>query len=153
MRFTFETKDNQPGLFATEQMIPLGCLGPWMNHFPPAWWSTFRFRLFNCQLASKFYMAERFLLTDFLLYPCFIHHPGFVFYFSSQIYLLQNSFFMIKYFVVTFSIKVVYSLSKRIVLSVKHATNSCEYCNETVFSVLQNGHSPVEPCLHFLSRK
>ena len=38
MRFTHCIKDNQQG--CSSNWFPLVCLGPWMNHFPPVWWSN-----------------------------------------------------------------------------------------------------------------
>ena len=49
MIFIYYTKDNQQGSSRLSNWLSLRCLGPWMNHLPPVWWSTFR-----CQLVWMF---------------------------------------------------------------------------------------------------
>ena len=49
MIFIYYTKDNQQGSSRLSNWFSLRCLGPWMNHLPPVWWSTFR-----CQLVWMF---------------------------------------------------------------------------------------------------
>ena len=75
------------------ELVIICSLGPWMNHLPPVWWFTFRFRFFNCQLVWKLYMAGRDFLFISSFYSCFIHYPRFTYYFSCQINLLWNDFF------------------------------------------------------------
>ena len=43
LRFTY-TKHNQQGCSRLSNWFSLWCLGRWINHFPPVWWSTFRSR-------------------------------------------------------------------------------------------------------------
>ena len=46
--FTYLAEDNQQESFRHScNWIPLRCLGPWMNHLPPMWWSNFRFMFLN----------------------------------------------------------------------------------------------------------
>ena len=41
--FTYYTQDNQQECFRLSNWFSLWCLGLWMNHLPPVWWSNFRF--------------------------------------------------------------------------------------------------------------
>ena len=41
------TKDNQQGCLRLSNWLSLRRLGPWMNHLPPAWKSTFRLTFQN----------------------------------------------------------------------------------------------------------
>ena len=43
--FTLYTRDNQQWFSRLSNWFSLQCLGPWMSHLSPVWWSTFRFRL------------------------------------------------------------------------------------------------------------
>ena len=46
--FTYLAEDNQQECFRHScNWFPLWCLGPWMNHLPPMWWSNFRFMFLN----------------------------------------------------------------------------------------------------------
>ena len=45
--FTYYTQDNHPECFRLSNWFSLRCLGPWMNHLPPVWWSNFRFMFLN----------------------------------------------------------------------------------------------------------
>ena len=51
-------------------VISLWCVGLWMNHFPPEWWSTFRFYVSKGQLMCKFDMMDRNFVLIFFLYSC-----------------------------------------------------------------------------------
>ena len=85
IRFTYYTKDNQQGCSRLSNGFSMWCLRPWMNHLPPIWWSTFRFRfLIVSWYGSLIWWRGIFLLIS-CLYSCFVHYPSFAYYFSSQI--------------------------------------------------------------------
>ena len=44
---TYLTQGNQQECFRFSDWFSLQCLGPWMNHMPPVWWSNFRFMFLN----------------------------------------------------------------------------------------------------------
>ena len=63
-------------------------------------------------MLSKFDMIEKdFFLLISCLYSCFIHYPSSAYYFSYQINLLSNILRHTKYFVLTFFIDVISTLS------------------------------------------
>ena len=44
---TYYTKDIQQEWFRLSNWFSLRCLGPWMYHLPPVWWSNFMFMFLN----------------------------------------------------------------------------------------------------------
>ena len=47
IRFTYYAKDNHQGCSRLSNWFSLWCFGPCMNHFPPLWWFTFKFKFLN----------------------------------------------------------------------------------------------------------
>ena len=52
--FTCYIKDNQQGCSRLSNWFSLWRLGPWMNHFPPAWYPTFSAHSLQWELVCKF---------------------------------------------------------------------------------------------------
>ena len=44
---TYYTQDDKQECFRLSNSFSLRCLGPWMNHLAPVWWSDFRFIFLN----------------------------------------------------------------------------------------------------------
>ena len=60
------------GVFQAHNWFPLQCLGPWMNHLSPIWWSTFRFIFLNdswCVIMMWLKGIFYWLLPLFLSFP------------------------------------------------------------------------------------
>ena len=66
MRFAYNTKDNQQGCSRLSNWFSLWCMGPWMNHLPPVWWSTFRFRFLIVSWYESLIWWSGIFLFDFL---------------------------------------------------------------------------------------
>ena len=65
--FTCYTKDNQQGCFRLSNWFSLRRLGPWMNHLPPAWYSTFRLTFQN----ESWYVSLEWYFIYLLFLPLF----------------------------------------------------------------------------------
>ena len=102
----YQPEDNQLECFRLGNWFFLWCMGQWINHLPPVWWSNFRF-MFLYDNCSVHLIVER----NFLLISClcvlYITHalPN---TFLSHIF--YNNLY-IKYFVLTYSIDVTSTLS------------------------------------------
>ena len=92
-RFTYYTKnkDKEQRCSRLNNWHSLRCLGPWVNHLPPVWWSTFWFSLLIVGWCESLIWWRGIFLLIFLPLSMFIHHPSFA-YFFSQINLLSHSF-------------------------------------------------------------
>ena len=68
----------------------MSCLGQWMNHLPPYWWSIFGF-VFLKHLVCQFGIVEIVLLIS-CIYSCVIHYCYFAYYLSFHITFYTNNF-------------------------------------------------------------
>ena len=101
--FTCYTKDNQQGCFRLSNWFFLRRLGPWMNHLPPAWWSTFRLTFQN----ESWYVSLEWYFI-YLLFFASVH--GFT-YETSEFFYSVITFSYTKCFVHSYTIDVVFILS------------------------------------------
>ena len=83
-RLIYYSKDNQQGCSRLSNLFSLQCLGPWMNHLPPVWWSTCRFRIVIFSWRKSFIWWKGTFLLISCFYSCFIHNSSFAYYFSAQ---------------------------------------------------------------------
>ena len=70
MEFTYHTKGNQRGCSRCSNGFSLGCLGPWMNHLPHVWWSTFRFTFLIVSQAGFLYWFLAFIHISYISKFC-----------------------------------------------------------------------------------
>ena len=70
IRFTYYSTDYQQECSILSNWFSLRCLGPWINHLPRVWWSTFRLMVLNWQLMCKFCIVGRNFLLISCLYWC-----------------------------------------------------------------------------------
>ena len=73
----------------------LRCLGLWVNHLLPVWWSTFRYRFLVVSWYGRLIWWRWILLFFSCLYSCFMEFPILHYYFSSHFNLPSNSFFIL----------------------------------------------------------
>ena len=80
-------KDNQQGSSRLYNWFSLRCFGPWMNHLPLVWWSTFGsvFFLLVCSVG----IVERIYLSTSCL-SVFVYYTTFSWHFPLHIFLLWN---------------------------------------------------------------
>ena len=83
--FTCYTKDNQQGCFRLSNWFSLRRLGPWMNHLPPAWQSTYRLTFQN----ESWYVSLEWYFI-YLLFLASVH--GFMY--ETSDFLLCNNLFI-----------------------------------------------------------
>ena len=103
IRFTYYNKDNQQECSLLSNWFPLWCLGPWMNHLPPVWWSTFRFGFFNVSWCVSLVWRRGVLATDLLPLFMFYTLPSFAYHFplkcfDSQIHTIYTRIFILLVF-------------------------------------------------------
>ena len=84
---TCYTKDNQQGCFRLSNWFSLRRLGPWMNHLPPAWSSTFRLTFEN----ESWYVN---LEWDFIYLKLFLASVHGFMHATSDCFLLHNNLFI-----------------------------------------------------------
>ena len=94
MRFTYYTKDNQQDCSRLNNCFSLRCLGPWMTHLPPVWWSTFMFRFLNVSWCESLKWWSGIFLSSSCIYSCFIHYPNVVNYFPLTLFSTQTAFLL-----------------------------------------------------------
>ena len=88
-------KGNQQRCSRLSNWFSLRRLRPWMNHLPPVWWLTIRFRfLIASWCENLIWWRGSFSLLS-RLYWYYTRYPCFAYYFSSQIVLLSNNLFII----------------------------------------------------------
>ena len=91
MRFTCYTKNNQQECPKPSNWFSLWCMGPWMNHWPPVWWSTFRFTFIIVSWRESSIWWRGIFLLNSCPYSCFMLCPSFSYYFPYQVDLLSDS--------------------------------------------------------------
>ena len=89
----------------------LWCLGPWMNHLPPVWWSNFRLRFLIVGWCVSFIWWRGIFSLNFCLNSCLAHYSSFTHHFPLNLIDSQIASY-VKYFVLTFSTDVFLILSK-----------------------------------------
>ena len=110
IKFMYQAKNNQQGCFSLCKRFSLWHLGPWMNHWPPVWWSTFRFMFLKWQLVCTFGITERDFTFHFfwrLVMFLYIIH---VFSVISPLIFYSEITCYIKYLVFPYSVDVVSTL-------------------------------------------
>ena len=95
MKFIYYAKHYQQGFSRLSNWFPLWCFGPWMSHLSLVWWSTFRFRFLIVICCENCIWWRGNFSLIYCLHSCFIQYQSFTYHFSSQIYLLSNSFFLL----------------------------------------------------------
>ena len=65
---TYSTQDNQQEYFRLSNWFSLRCLGQWMNHLPPVWWSNFRLFFLNASWCVSLTFSIDVLLLSLSLY-------------------------------------------------------------------------------------
>ena len=106
--FTSYTEDNQQGCFRLSNWFFLRRLGPWMNHLPPAWQSTFRLTFQN----KSWYVSLEWYFIYLSLFLASAH--GFMHETSDDFLNSIITFSYTKYFVHSFTVDVVFTLSYNI---------------------------------------
>ena len=80
------------GVFQLSNWFSLRCLGPWIGHLPPMYWSNFTCFVSLRKLVCKFGIMDRDFLYIFSFYYCLWTLPKFYLYHSSHMVSLWNSF-------------------------------------------------------------
>ena len=108
IRFTYHTTDNQQECSRLSNWFSFRCLGPWMNHFLTEWWSVLV--LYISWWVSLVWWRRISLLIS-CLYSCFLTLLKLCLLFFLWNYFTLKYLFYAKYFVLSFAIDVVSTLS------------------------------------------
>ena len=92
INFTRYDKDNEREWSMLRKLFSLWFWGPWMNHLPPVWWSTFRFVFINDSWYVIWYCGYIFILM-FCFQTCLIFYQNF----TTQINVALKIHFCTKY--------------------------------------------------------
>ena len=83
----------QQECFRLQWLIPIAVFGPWMNHLPPMWWSTFKFMFQNDSSCVSFTYWRGILFWFFFFFfafiLAFIQYTSFTYY---PLFPLSNGF-------------------------------------------------------------
>ena len=101
--FTCYAKSNKQGCFRLSNWFSLRRLGPWMNHLPSAWLSTFRLIFQN----ESWYVS----LEWYFIYSLFLASVHGFMHETSEFFYSIITFSYTKYFVHSYTVDVVFTLS------------------------------------------
>ena len=73
---THYTEDNQQECLRLSNWFSSWCLGPWMNHLPPVWWSNFSFMFLNESWCVSLAWWRGILYWYLVSIIAFIHCPN-----------------------------------------------------------------------------
>ena len=74
--FTYYTQDNKQECIKLSNWFSLRCLGPWMNHLPPVWWSNFRLVFLNQSWCASLTYWWGIFYWCLVYITVFIHWPN-----------------------------------------------------------------------------